>query len=118
MTSVELMQIENHKSHSGELGVVENLPFKVERVFWVYNVPTNEMHGGHAHKKCHQFIVPVYGAVLVKIDKREYVLDDPCKGLYIPPNHIPYIYFLCENTTLLVLASEKYKEEDYLYVSN
>jgi hypothetical protein len=48
-------------------------------------------------------------------DGKEYILDCPDIGLYVPPMNIANIVFLTENTTLLVLASEKYDKDDYIY---
>ena len=114
---IEYISLETHKNERrGNITVMEDLPFKVKRVFFIYNVPLEEMRGGHAHKKTHQFFVCVCGAVLMKMgDGRDYILDCPDIGLYVPPMNIANIAFLTENTTLLVLASEKYDKDDYIY---
>lgn len=114
--TVKLIPIDIHKDRKGELAVLEDIPFKVKRVFCVYNVPLSEPRGGHAHKKCHQLLVAVCGAVLVRMgDGKSFVLDCPDTGLYVPPLNIINISFLIDNTTLLVLASEKYDPDDYIY---
>ena len=112
-----LINIETHISERrGNIAVMEDLPFKIKRVFCIYNVPTTEMRGGHAHKKCHQFLTAVCGAVLVKMgDGKDFLLDCPDIGLYVPPMNIVNLVFLMDNTTLLVLASEKYDRDDYVY---
>ena len=103
----------------GNISVLEDIPFKVKRVFCIYNVPTNQMRGGHAHKTCHQLLVAVCGAVLVKITGGlNYLLDCPDTGLYVPPLHIINIVFVNEDATLLVMASEKYDKKDYIYGSD
>lgn len=114
---VRLIPVETHKDNRrGDLSVIEELPFKVKRVFFIYNVPLSEPRGGHAHKKCHQFFVAVCGAALVRLgDGKSYVLDCPDIGLYVPPMNIVNINILNDNTTLLVLASEKYDKNDYIY---
>lgn len=116
MTS-RLVPIQSHHSERrGNLSVIEELPFKIKRAFFIYNVPLEEMRGGHAHKKCHQFFVAVCGAVLIRMgDGKSFILDCPDIGLYVPPKNIININFLTENTTLLVLASDKYDENDYIY---
>jgi hypothetical protein len=115
----KLMPLESHLSERrGNITVMENLPFKIKRVFFIYNVPLDEMRGGHAHRKCHQLLVAACGAVLVKTgDGKDYILDCPDMGLYVPPMNIINLVFLTENTTLLVLASELYDREDYVFGS-
>jgi dTDP-4-dehydrorhamnose 3,5-epimerase-like enzyme len=115
--NVKLIPLESHLSERrGNITVMENLPFKIKRVFFIYSVPLDEMRGGHAHKKCHQLLVAACGAVLVKMgDGKDYILDCPDMGLYVPPMNIINLVFLTENTTLLVLASELYDREDYVW---
>jgi UDP-2-acetamido-3-amino-2,3-dideoxy-glucuronate N-acetyltransferase len=114
--NVRLIPLEMHRDERrGDVSVMENIPFKVKRAFCVFNVPAGEVRGGHAHKKCHQLAIAVSGAVLVKVAGNSYVLDSPDIGLYIPPLNMPDICFVTDNTTLLVLASEKYDKNDYIY---
>lgn len=119
MNHVRLIPVETHiDNRRGNISVVEELPFKIKRVFSIYNVPTSEMRGGHAHKKCHQFLIAMCGAVLVRMgDGREFLLDCPDTGLYVPPMNIINLMFITQETTLLVLASEKYSKDDYIYGS-
>lgn len=117
MKKVQLIPLELHNNGvRGNISVLENIPFQVKRIFNIYNVPANIMRGGHAHKICHQFFIATNGAILIKIDGgSEYVLDCPEIGLYVPPKFIVHLTFLQENTNLLVLASEKYDKDDYIY---
>lgn len=120
MNHVRLIPIDTHvDNRRGNLSVIEELPFKIKRVFSIYNVPTSEMRGGHAHKKCHQFLIAMCGVVIIKTgDGKEFVLDCPDIGLYVPPMNIINLMFITEETTLLVLASEKYNKDDYMYGSD
>jgi dTDP-4-dehydrorhamnose 3,5-epimerase-like enzyme len=115
--SVQLFPIKTHTDvRRGNLGVMEDLPFHVRRVFFIYEVPRNVIRGGHAHKLCHQFFIAMCGAVLIRLgDGKEFILDCPDIGLYVPPKHIVRMMFLTDDTTLLVLASHKYDENDYMY---
>jgi len=117
MPNVKLVSIETHHSgKAGVLSVLEDLPFKIKRAFYVYDVPPGEIRGGHGHKKCHQFLVVMNGAVLVKVAKDgDFVLDNPCTGLYVPPNNVIRVQYLTDDTRLLVLASERYDTGDYIY---
>jgi len=85
-------------------------------VFYVYGVPLHEVRGGHAHKTCQQFLVAVSGMVLIKMgDGKEHLLDDPQYGLLVPPGNTTRMIFLTSTACLLVLASEPYNPEDYIY---
>lgn len=108
--------------HRGNLIVGETpqgLPFQVERFFVVSNVPPGEPRGIHAHRKCHQFLVCVSGSVKAMFDdgiSREVVsLNQPNLGLYMPPMTWGAQYDFSADAVLLVLASDKYDEVDYIH---
>ncbi len=96
----------------------ENIPFKIERVYWTYYTPQDVTRGGHAHLQLEQVIIAVSGTITFIIEdlkgsKTEFILDSPEKGLYIPQKIWRDIKF-SHNAVLLCLASEKYTEEDYI----
>jgi dTDP-4-dehydrorhamnose 3,5-epimerase-like enzyme len=96
----------------------KNVPFEIKRVYWTYHTPNNVIRGGHAHKELHQLIFAVSGKITFKTEdkngkKNEFVLDDPKKGLYIPPYVWRDIQF-SHNAVLLCLASLEYSELDYI----
>jgi len=96
----------------------EGLPFSPRRVFFVHGVPSKEVRGEHAHRKCQQFLVCVAGSVSCIVDdgtsRREYVLDDPSKGLHMPAMTWGTQYDYSPNAVLVVFASEKYDDADYI----
>lgn len=105
----------------GNLSVAEyekHIPFIPKRCFWVFDVPSREVRGEHAHKKLHQYLICVKGSVSVVLDdginKVEVVLDKPNLGLHIPPKVWGIQYKYSEDAVLLVLASEAYTADDYL----
>ena len=105
----------------GNLSVAEyekQIPFIPKRCFWVFDVPSREVRGEHAHKKLHQYLICVKGSVSVVLDdgvnKVEVVLDKPNLGLHIPPKVWGIQYKYSADAVLLVLASEAYDAEDYL----
>lgn len=96
----------------------ENIPFKIEKVYWTYYTPQDVTRGGHAHVDLQQVIVAVSGIITFYTEdlqgkKMEFVLDSPEKALYIPQKIWRDIKF-SHNAVLLCLASEKYTEEDYI----
>jgi len=96
----------------------KDLPFVVKRCFWVFDVPSKDVRGEHAHKQCHQFLVCVAGNVTVMLDdgheRVEVKLDTPARGLHIPPGIWGVQYKYSNNAVLVVLASHTYDPEDYI----
>jgi acetyltransferase-like isoleucine patch superfamily enzyme/dTDP-4-dehydrorhamnose 3,5-epimerase-like enzyme len=96
----------------------KDLPFVAKRCFWVFDVPTKDVRGEHAHKECHQFLICVSGHVTVMLDdgkKRvEIKLDRPSFGLHIQPGIWGVQYKYSANAVLVVLASHAYDSEDYI----
>lgn len=94
------------------------IPFKALRYFLVYDVPTAETRGEHAHRNCHQFLVAVKGSVHVVADdgkyREEFVLDRPNAGIYLPPMTWGIQYRYSSDAVLLVFASDYYDSADYI----
>jgi len=105
----------------GSLSVAEyekHIPFIPRRCFWVFDVPSREVRGEHAHKALHQYLICVKGSVNVVLDdgnsRTELVLDKPNLGLHIPPLVWGIQYKYSKDAVLLVLASDAYDSNDYL----
>jgi UDP-2-acetamido-3-amino-2,3-dideoxy-glucuronate N-acetyltransferase len=96
----------------------EEIPFAVRRWFMVYDVPSREVRGEHAHRACHQFLVCVAGSVSVVVDdgigRSSILLDDPTLGVYVPPMVWASQFRYEPSSVLLVLASHPYDPEDYI----
>lgn len=105
----------------GSLSVAEagkHIPFEPRRSFWVFDVPTKEVRGEHAHKTLHQYLICVKGSLSVVIDdgrkSREVLLNQPNLGLHIPPGVWGVQYKYTADAVLLVLASDTYDSADYI----
>ena len=105
----------------GSLSVGEferEIPFRPLRYFLVYDVPTAETRGEHAHLKCHQFLIAVKGSVRVVADdgktREEFVLDRNNLGLHLPPMTWGIQYHYSPDAVLLVFASDYYDPNDYI----
>lgn len=104
----------------GHLGVVEKdtIPFNVERVYYLYDVPSDSYRGGHAHKECLELLIAVSGSFTVKLydgDQEECVhLNKPGKGLFIPRMMWRELMDFSSGAVCLVLASHEFDEEDYI----
>lgn len=105
----------------GDLSVAElenDVPFVPKRYFTVFNVPSKEVRGEHAHRQCHQFLVCIQGSCRLLLDdgktRREVVLDQPSIGVYMPPMIWGTQYRYTSDAVLLVFASHSYDPADYI----
>ncbi len=110
----------NHRER-GNLTVVSNnitIPFDVKRLYYLYDVPGGEGRGGHAHKELQQIIVAASGSFDVVLDdgrvKRHFTLNRPYQGLFVVPGIWRELENFSSGAVCLVLASEKYDENDYI----
>lgn len=107
----------------GNLTVVEQLkevPFEIKRVYWTYDVPSGESRGGHAHKQLKQLIVAMSGSFIVNLDdghggKEAFHLNHPWEGLLVDTEVWRTLDDFSTGAVCMVLASELYDEEDYIY---
>jgi WxcM-like, C-terminal len=105
----------------GNLTFIEgssHVPFEIKRVFYIYDVPTEEGRGAHAHKTLHQFLICLSGSFDVRIDDGERQatihLSRPWKGLHVPPMIWSAEVNFDPGTVCLVLASDHFHESDYI----
>ncbi len=123
-SSVEGVSLTNLKFVTdlrGDLSVTDiekEIPFKVKRIFWVYNVPSERVRGSHVHRQLHEFLICVKGSVSVVVDdgncREELTLDDQSVGLHLPPSVWRTLYKYSADAVLLVLASHEYDPTDYI----
>jgi len=106
----------------GNLTVAEGdglVPFDIKRAYWVYDVPGGMGRGGHAHKRLRQVLIAVSGSFHVALDngrERETILlNHPWQGLVVETNIWRTLDDFSSGAVCLVLASEHYEEEDYIY---
>ncbi|HSC76091.1 MAG TPA: WxcM-like domain-containing protein [Pseudomonadales bacterium] len=96
----------------------QHIPFSVERYFMVFDVPSAETRGEHAHKKCHQFLICAKGSVSVVADdgktRQEFLLQKPNQGVFLPAGTWGIQYKYSADAVLLVFASEHYNASDYI----
>jgi len=94
------------------------IPFAVRRYFMVFDVPSAETRGEHAHRECHQFLICVRGSCAVVADdghnRQEFLLDKPDVGIHLPPMIWGIQYKYSADAVLLVFASHYYDGADYI----
>lgn len=117
----KVFELEKNHRIKGNITVVENqnqVPFNIERVYYLYDVPGGEERGGHAHKELYQLIIAASGSFDVVLNdgknKRTITLNRPYQGLYIVPGIWRELVNFSSGSNCLVLASHKYNEMDYI----
>ena len=115
---IELPKISNRAGNITPVHGNKELPFPINRIFYLYDIPSGEDRGAHAHKECHQFLIAASGSFEVKVDdgitKKTIFLNRPNYGLHIPPGIWAEEINFSSGAICLVLASHKYDESDYL----
>ena len=110
-----------HGDERGQLVALEefkDIPFRIKRVYFMYDTAEGVVRGFHAHKQLEQILVCVHGTCKVLLDngkeKKVVSLEKPYEGLYVANNIWHEMYDFSEDSVLLVLASELYDENDYI----
>jgi hypothetical protein len=116
-----LVYLPKIQNRAGNITPVHNnaeVPFEIQRVFYLYDIPGGESRGAHAHKSCHQFLIAVTGAFEVLLDdgltQRQILLNKANVGLHIPPGIWASEINFSSGAVCLVLASHLYDAEDYI----
>lgn len=116
-----LIELPKNHQEKGNITAVNSsveLPFKIKRVYYLYDVPGGEIRGGHAHKTLHQFIVAASGSFDLILDdghtKRTIHLNRPYLGVYMPPGLWRELDNFSSGSICLVLASDLYSVDDYI----
>lgn len=116
-----LVELDKNHREKGNITVVENagvIPFDINRVYYLYDVPGGEERGGHAHKELYQILIAAGGSFDVVLDdgneKRSVQLNRPYQGLKIVPGIWRELKNFSSGSCCLVLASHSYDEADYI----
>lgn len=115
---IELPQVVDMRGSLSFGEIESHLPFLPKRFFTIYDVPTKETRGEHAHKTLQEILICVKGTCSVVVDdgsqRAEIELNTPRHALYIPPMVWRIHYKYSTNALVIVLASEKYDASDYI----
>lgn len=121
MNNPQILELSKFTDPRGNLSVIEELkdiPFKVERTYWIYDVPGGEHRGGHAYRENQEFIVALSGSFDVILDdgqkKQTFHLNRSYYGLYVPQGIWREMENFSTNSLALVLSSIKYDVNDYI----
>ncbi|WP_198083298.1 FdtA/QdtA family cupin domain-containing protein [Variovorax sp. E3] len=119
--AVELIDLERLSDPRGNLTFIEggrHIPFDVQRVYYLYDVPAGEARGGHAHHNLQQLIIAVAGSFDVILDngfeRKTVTCNRPFQGILMKSLVWRELNNFSSGAVCLVLASMKYEESDYI----
>jgi dTDP-4-dehydrorhamnose 3,5-epimerase-like enzyme len=117
---IQIIALPKIEDRRGNLSVIENeiIPFEIKRVYYVYDIPSGSVRGGHAHKNLRQFLIAVSGSFDVVVNNGEeentITLNKPNVGLLINSGVWRELKNFSSGSVCLVVASEIYIEDDYI----
>ena len=121
LENVRLINLPKIDDRRGNLSFLENenqIPFRIERTYWIYDVPGGEMRGGHAYKSLNEFIIALSGSfdIVLNDGKKEekYSLNRSYYGLYIPKLIWRHMENFSTNALAVIVADLPYDEHDYI----
>lgn len=110
-----------HGDERGQLVSLEefnDIPFRIKRVYYMYDTVGGVVRGKHAHKSLEQILICIHGTCKIRLDngreKKVVPLEKPYEGLYVANNMWREMYDFSPDAVLMVLASEIYDEKDYI----
>jgi hypothetical protein len=119
---VDLPKVHNPAGNITPLNSGIDLPFEIQRVYYLYDVPGGESRGGHAHKELEQYLVAASGSFDVVLwdggEERKVSLNRPYQALHIVPGIWRELENFSSGSICLVLASHKYDASDYIRDKN
>lgn len=112
---------QQHGDERGQLVALEefkDIPFEIKRVYYMYDTGEGVRRGFHAHKSLEQILICIHGSCKILLDngteKKVVPLECPYEGLYVSNAMWREMYDFSPDAVLMVLASDYYKEEDYI----
>ena len=116
---VQLIDLKTFTDIRGNLTVIEKvIPFEIKRIFYIYGVD-DSVRGGHRHHKTIQAAICIQGSCTIFSNNgkstSEFVLDSPHKCLILQPEDWHTMYQFSNDAILMVLASEYFEQNDYIY---
>lgn len=122
MNKPQIIELPKILDKRGNLSIIEefsHVPFKIERVYWIYDVPGGEKRGGHAYKQNEEFIIALSGSFDVILndgsERNVFSLNRSYYGLYVPKGYWRQMENFSTNSLALILASTPYNYNDYIY---
>lgn len=115
---INISKVHNVNGNISVLENGENIPFDVKRIYYLYDVPSGEARGGHAHYELQQYIIAASGSFDVILNdgfnERKISLNRPNVALHIVPGIWRKLDNFSSGSITMVLASHLYEEKDYM----
>ncbi|MBS2098227.1 sugar 3,4-ketoisomerase [Carboxylicivirga linearis] len=119
--SIKLISLPKIVDLRGNLSFLEDnnqIPFKIARSYWIYDVPGGEERGGHAYTNSAEFVIPLIGSLQVELyqgDKKQtYTLNTPNKGLYLPKLTWRKVCNFLSGSICLIISDTYYNDCEYI----
>lgn len=121
LDDVQIIQLPKILDERGNLSFFENgkqIPFTIQRTYWIYDVPGGEVRGGHAYQSLQEFIVSLSGAFDVVLNdgknEKRFTLNRSYFGLYVPNMIWRHMENFSTNSLALIVSDQAYNEQDYI----
>jgi len=115
---IDLPKIEDPRGNLSFIEEENHIPFKIERTYWIYDVPGGQVRGGHAFKEQKEFIVALSGSFDVVVDdgkeKKTVSLNRSYYGIYLPAGLWRQMENFSTNSLAMVLSSTEFSKDDYI----
>jgi dTDP-4-dehydrorhamnose 3,5-epimerase-like enzyme len=125
MDQTRIINLPKILDERGNLSFFQNedhLPFSIQRVYWIYDVPGGELRGGHAYRKMQEFIIALSGSFDVVLfdgkEEKKYTLNRSYHGLYVPKMVWRSMENFSTNALAFVASDSFYDEQDYIRDKN
>jgi dTDP-4-dehydrorhamnose 3,5-epimerase-like enzyme len=119
LKDIQWMDLKSISDTRGVLTAIESeidIPIEIKRIFYMHHVTDDR--GGHAHLETDQLIIAISGSFKVELydgfEKKEYFLNDPTKGLYVPRMIFLNLMNFTKDAVCMVLANTHYEENEYI----
>ena len=125
MDQIRIINLPKILDERGNLSFLQNedhLPFPIQRVYWIYDVPGGEVRGGHAYREMQEFIIALSGSFDVVLfdgkEEKKYTLNRSYYGLYVPKMVWRSMENFSTNALAFVASDSFYNEQDYIRDKN